>query len=72
MRPRIRPAYAIVAGLVSLVWLGQGLGLIRGSYMSGRSEWAVIGAILLVASAAVLWLSRRSKRGGRPRGPDRS
>jgi hypothetical protein len=64
--PRIRPAYAIIAGLVGLVWLGQGLGLIPGSFMTGRSEWAVIGAILLVASAAGLWLARRSRRGDRP------
>ena len=54
-----RPLVAVLA-VLGLVWLGQGIGLIGGSFMSGDPLWAVIGASLIVA-ALVLAAS------GRPR-----
>lgn len=52
---------AIVAGLIGLVWIGQGVGLIGGSAMSGSSFWAVVGLILIAAAAMlVVWERRRS------------
>ncbi len=44
---------AVVLGailcLIGGVWIGQGVGLIGGSFMSGQGIWAVIGAATLVA-----------------------
>jgi hypothetical protein len=46
-----------VALLVGLLWVGQGLGFIGGSFMSGARQWfyiglavAVVGLVLLVRS----------------------
>ena len=53
----------VVAGimiLVGLIFIGQGLGFIPGSGMSGVPFWALVGAILVVAGAALVWVSRRS------------
>jgi hypothetical protein len=54
----------LVLALVGLLWLGQGVGLIGGSFMSGNSPWAAIGAILLVAAGVILAIEVR-----RPRSP---
>ena len=43
------------------VWLGQGLGLINGSFMSGSTFWAVVGAACVVAGLGLLsWPWRRT------------
>ena len=44
---------------VGFVWLGQGLGLIGGSFMTGDPSWGIVGAGLLVG-AAVLATKRRA------------
>jgi len=64
-RPRARSSRILVAGalaLVGLVWLGQGLGYIPGSFMTGDPFWAVAGVVLLILAAAMLALElgRRS------------
>jgi len=41
----------LVAG-VGVVWALQGLGLIPGSFMSGDSTWAFLGAGLIAAAVA--------------------
>jgi hypothetical protein len=55
MRPlaRIVAALALVSGVV---FFFQGIGVIPGSFMTGRSEWAVIGAALVAGGLAALWL----------------
>jgi hypothetical protein len=42
----------------------QGLNVLLGSFMSGRSEWLYIGAVMAAAGAVVLVLANR-----RPPGP---
>jgi hypothetical protein len=48
---------AVVALLAGVVFFFQGIGVIPGSFMTGRSEWAVIGAALVAGAGAVFWLS---------------
>jgi hypothetical protein len=48
---------AVVALLAGGVFFFQGIGVIPGSFMTGRSEWAVIGAALVAGSGALFWLS---------------
>jgi hypothetical protein len=55
---RARLVIGVLLCLVGLVWFGQGIGLIGGSFMSGQAVWAVIGAVAAVFGVAVL-------RGGR-------
>src|SRR2546423_15689407 len=40
---RVLRAILVLALVVGVVWIGQGVGLIRGSFMTGRAEWAVGG-----------------------------
>jgi len=63
MRPS-RLALAAIFALVGLVWIGQGVGAIGGSVMSGSPFWAVVGAILVVVAVAIVVLERRSRAGG--------
>ena len=46
-------------GALGLVWLGQGIGLIPGSFMSGDPLWALIGAVMLVAAVLLTFAARR-------------
>ncbi|MDI5967471.1 hypothetical protein POF50_002650 [Streptomyces sp. SL13] len=60
----------MVRGIVGLVlcavgglWIGQGTGAIQGSMMSGRGQYAVLGAVVVVAGLALLaWSWRTRKR----------
>jgi len=51
---RIVAAVALLAGVV---FFFQGIGLLPGSFMTGRGEWAVIGAALVAGAGALFWLS---------------
>jgi hypothetical protein len=55
---RVVLALALVMGLV---WIGQGIGLIPGSFMTGRVEWAVIGSLLAGFAAIALWWTTRPR-----------
>jgi hypothetical protein len=57
-----RLVIAVVVGLLGLAWLGQGLGYIGGSFMSGSQFWATIGMVLVVVAAALLVLEARHAR----------
>jgi len=48
--------------LVGLLIAGQGLGLIPGSFMTGRTEWAAIGGTMAAVAALGLWWLARPKR----------
>ena len=53
----ILSAALVVAGAI---FIGQGLGLLQGrSFMVGDRTWAVIGAALVVAGAALGWRELR-------------
>ena len=59
----VRLVFGAVFALLGLVWLGQGLNLIKGSFMTGQAQWAVIGALLLIAGAYLLWGALRRSSG---------
>jgi hypothetical protein len=42
-----RVVIAIVLALVGGLWLGQGVGLIPGSFMTDSQTWALIGAVVV-------------------------
>lgn len=61
---RTRLIVAAIAGLVGLVWLGQGIGLIPGSFMSSDPLWAALGALLIAGAAGYAVLPKIRSRGG--------
>ena len=50
---RTRLIVAILLGLLGLAWLGQGLGLVQGSVMSGQTFWALAGVAVVIAAIYV-------------------
>lgn len=63
-RRSTRSIIALVVALVGLVWIGQGLGVIRGSsFMVDDIRWAIIGLGFVVAGAALAWQERRRTKG---------
>jgi peptidoglycan/LPS O-acetylase OafA/YrhL len=58
-------ARRMVGGVVCLVgalWIGQGVGWVGGSFMTGQAIWAVIGAVVFVVGVALLRTPRRGAR----------
>lgn len=49
----------VLAALVGLVWMLQGLNIRKGDGMSGHGEWTFFGAILLVFGIALVVGARR-------------
>jgi hypothetical protein len=52
---------AALLALIGAVWMGQGLGYIKGSFMTGDLRWFWIGLCCL-AAGAVLALGMRVRR----------
>jgi hypothetical protein len=57
----IKGIVGVVCVLLGLAWIGQGINLLPGSFMSGQSMWAIIGLVLLVVGAWLLWSLARAR-----------
>jgi len=58
----------VVCVLIGLVWIGQGTNILPGSFMTGQPMWAIIGLVVLLAGAWMLWsLVRGGRTTGSPR-----
>lgn len=68
MNPMQR-AIGVVLIVVGAVWILQGIGVAKGSVMTGQVFWAVLGAVFFVAGVLVL---RRKPRPGPPTDSDPS
>jgi hypothetical protein len=51
--------FGVILVLLGLVWILQGTGVLGGSSMSGHAQWAIIGAVLAVAGAALAYVGFR-------------
>jgi hypothetical protein len=58
----VRGIVGAILVLLGAVWVGQGLGLVKGSFMTGQSIWALIGIVLVVVGAWLLWSLRSAAR----------
>jgi hypothetical protein len=45
----------VVCLLLGLLWIGQGVGLLPGSFMTGQLMWAFIGLVLVVVGGWLVW-----------------
>jgi hypothetical protein len=51
----------VVLVLVGLLWIGQGLGYVKGSFMTGAMLWTWIGAGAAIVGVAIISLSLRPR-----------
>lgn len=51
----------VLAVVIGGVWIGQGLNLIPGSFMTGDKKWFVIGTIVAVIGIILLVLGIRRR-----------
>jgi hypothetical protein len=62
----VRRRWVTVAGfvlaLLGLLWFLQGIGVVKGSFMSGEPVWAIIGLVLLALAARLLAEALRRNR----------
>ena len=59
---RVALVIGVLLCLVGLVWIGQGVGTIHGSFMTGHAIWAVIGAVVFAIGIALLSGAARARR----------
>ena len=65
----VRTIALIIGGLAVLVggvWIGQGAGFIKGSFMTGSRTWLAIGLLCLVGGLLVIFFTLRPRPGGAP------
>ena len=55
-----RYVVAALFALVGAIFIGQGLGFIGGSGMTGQPFWAAVGAVMIVGAAGFAWWTYRS------------
>ena len=72
MRSKLARTIGLIVGtlavLVGGVWIGQGGGLIKGSFMTGSPTWLAIGLLCLVVGLFLIFLTLRQRTSGGSRG----
>lgn len=52
----------LVLCVVGAVWIGQGVGSVHGSFMTGETQWAYIGGVAVVAGLLMVAAALRARR----------
>jgi len=52
----------LVVALVGFVWTAQGVGWLEGSPMTGETLWAVIGPVVVLLGAGLVYVGARGRR----------
>lgn len=58
----LKGVIGVILALIGLVWIGQGTMLLPGSFMSGQIQWAIIGLVVLIIGAWLLWSAFRPRQ----------
>ncbi len=53
------PVFAVLLFLVGVLWIGQGLGYIKGSFMTGQILWFWVGIVCVIGSGVLVGVRRR-------------
>jgi uncharacterized membrane protein len=56
-RRRLALIPAVVLLLIGLVWTLQGIGILKGSFMTGARFWEGIGLVCIVAAVGIGWFA---------------
>ncbi|MHB1987645.1 MAG: hypothetical protein ACYCSF_06640 [Acidimicrobiales bacterium] len=67
MRTGLRAGTGVVLCVVGVVWIGQGVGAIHGSFMTSQPLWAGAGIVCLIAGLALVARAVAMRR--QPGGP---
>lgn len=58
MRKIIKSLLALLALVIGLIWILQGVGLVGGSFMTGQPQWLYTGIVTaLLGLAALVWVN---------------
>jgi hypothetical protein len=72
MRSKLARTIGLIIGALAVlgggVWIGQGAGLIKGSFMTGSQTWLAIGLLCLVVGLLLIFLSLRPPSDRSPSG----
>lgn len=52
---------AVILIVVGVIWILQGMGLLKGSVMTGERQWEAIGFVVAVVGLALGWLGLRPR-----------
>jgi hypothetical protein len=52
---------AVLLLLPGIIFFLQGINILPGSFMTGQSQWAINGGILIIIGAGLLWWANRRK-----------
>jgi len=52
---------AALLSLVGVVWFLQGINILPGSFMTGQIEWAIYGALAVLAAGALFRYANRRR-----------
>jgi hypothetical protein len=61
MQKLILSIIGLALAFVGIIWFFQGIGLIKGSFMTNNLLWAIIGPVAVIVGVALLWYSNRRK-----------
>jgi hypothetical protein len=67
MKSSMSAGLGALAILIGVIWIVQGLGYLKGSFMTGHLIWTVIGGVVVIGGLVAI---ARSRRGSDP--PDRT
>jgi drug/metabolite transporter superfamily protein YnfA len=62
MRSAFLVLFGVIIALFGLLFTLQGFGMVQGSPMSNTTTWSVLGPIIALAGAAMVYLGYRSRR----------
>ncbi len=55
----VRGIAGLVMCIVGAIWILQGAGVVKGSFMTGQSQYTVLGSIVLAAGLGLItWAAR--------------
>ena len=57
----IKIVLGILIGLWGAVFFGQGLGFIKGSFMTGSAQWTIVGLAMLILAGWLVWSALRRR-----------
>ena len=63
---RARLVVGVLLCVVGGVWFFQGIGVLKGSFMTGQGFWTLIGLILLVVGGRMIWRAVRGEHSAPP------